>query len=133
MKSIKTKLILYFSVLIIVIASTLGIIVVKTVSNTIVSDAEETLGLLVEEGRKLVESRVENQIRMAELAAAQEGLFEMDWTIQQPILIKEVEKSDFLSMAIVYPDGTTYDYSGIVINLGDREYVQKAFKGEPAI
>jgi methyl-accepting chemotaxis protein len=134
MKSIKTKLILYFSILIIVIASTLGIIIVKTVSNTVVSDAEDTLGLLVEEGRKLVESRVENQIRMAELAAAQEGLFEMDWTIQQPILIKEVEKSDFLSMAIVYPeDGTTYDYSGIVINLGDREYVQKAFKGEPAI
>ena len=92
MKSIKTKLILYFSILIIVIASTLGIIIVKTVSNTVVSDAEDTLGLLVEEGRKLVESRVENQIRMAELAAAQEGLFEMDWTIQHQILINEVEK-----------------------------------------
>ena len=46
MKSIKTKLILYFSILIIVIASTLGIIIVKTVSNTVVSDAEDTLGLL---------------------------------------------------------------------------------------
>ncbi|NLL70919.1 MAG: methyl-accepting chemotaxis protein [Epulopiscium sp.] len=129
MKSIKTKLIIYFSILIIVIAATLGIIVMQTVNKTVVTDAETTLELLAEEGRKLVESRVEIQIRMAEMIASREDIANMDWEIQQPILIREVENSEFLSMAIVYPDGTTYDYSGIVINLGDRDYVKKAFSG----
>jgi len=133
MKSIKTKLIVYFSILILVIAATLGIIVMQTVKRTIVSDAEGTLELLAEEGRKLVESRVEIQVRMAEMVAAREDIANMDWEIQQPILIREVEKSEFLSMAIVYPDGTTYDYSGIIINLGDRDYVKKAFNGEVGI
>lgn len=133
MKSIKTKLIVYFSILILVIAATLGIIVMQTVNRTIVSDAEGTLELLAEEGRKLVESRVEIQVRMAEMVAAREDIANMDWEIQQPILIREVEKSEFLSMAIVYPDGTTYDYSGIIINLGDRDYVKKAFNGEVGI
>jgi methyl-accepting chemotaxis protein len=116
-----------------VIAATLGIIVMQTVKRTIVSDAEGTLELLAEEGRKLVESRVEIQVRMAEMVAAREDIANMDWEIQQPILIREVEKSEFLSMAIVYPDGTTYDYSGIIINLGDRDYVKKAFNGEVGI
>ena len=115
------------------IAATLGIIVMQTVNRTIVSDAEGTLELLAEEGRKLVESRVEIQVRMAEMVAAREDIANMDWEIQQPILIREVEKSEFLSMAIVYPDGTTYDYSGIIINLGDRDYVKKAFNGEVGI
>lgn len=133
MKSIKTKLIISFSILILIVAATLGFIIMKTVSSIIVSEAEETLELLVEEGRKLVESRVETQIELSEMIAAREELHTMDWTIQQPILINEVEKSDFLSMAIVYPDGTTYDHTGIVINLGDRDYVKSAFNGQPDI
>lgn len=133
MNSIKTKLIISFSILILIVAATLGFIIMKTVSSIIVSEAEETLELLVEEGRKLVESRVETQIELSEMIAAREELHTMDWTIQQPILINEVEKSDFLSMAIVYPDGTTYDHTGIVINLGDRDYVKSAFNGQPDI
>ncbi|SET54370.1 methyl-accepting chemotaxis sensory transducer with Cache sensor, partial [Natronincola peptidivorans] len=133
MKSIKTKLIVYFSIVILGISATLGIITLQTVSRTIVSEAEETLELLVEDGRKLVGSRVEIQIRMAEMVAALEDIASMDWEIQQPILTRAIERSDFLSMAIVYPDGTTYDYAGVVINLGDRDYVQKAFSGEVGI
>ena len=41
MKSIKTKLIVYFSILILVIAATLGIIVMQTVNRTIVSDQKD--------------------------------------------------------------------------------------------
>lgn len=54
----------------------------------------------------------------------------MDWQLQQPILKKQLDKTDFLDMAVVDLDGTAYYTDGGTAQLGDREYIQKAFAGE---
>ena len=34
-----------------------------------------------------------------------EGINSMDWAIQQPILQSQVNKTNFLDIAVVFPDG----------------------------
>lgn len=58
----------------------------------------------------------------------------MIWSMQQAVLRPEEERlPDFLALAVVSPDGTARYTDGTEANLGDRDYVIKAFEGEKAI
>ncbi|SMP42963.1 methyl-accepting chemotaxis protein [Anoxynatronum buryatiense] len=133
MKSIKTKLILFFSLIMILISVSFGFIALHTATNTIVGEAERTLESLASEGSRLIESRIGAMLQQAESVAAIPDIASMDFELQQPILEHLVDELDVLSFAVVHPDGTTYTYDGVVINLGDRDYVQRAFNGESAM
>jgi methyl-accepting chemotaxis protein len=64
------------------------------------------------------------------MIAMSEGINSMDWAIQQPILQSQVNKTNFLDIAVVFPDGTARYSGGTTNQLGDRDYVKKALKGE---
>ncbi|MEN1758901.1 methyl-accepting chemotaxis protein [Anoxynatronum sibiricum] len=133
MKSIKTKLIIFFSLIMILISASFGFIALHTATTTIVGEAEKTLEGLAQEGSRLIESRIVAMLQQAESVAAIPDIASMDFELQQPILEQLVQELDVLSYAVVHPDGTTYTYDGLVINLGDRDYVQRAFNGESAM
>ncbi|WIF95205.1 hypothetical protein [Caminicella sporogenes] len=57
----------------------------------------------------------------------------MDWELQRSVLQRQIKKTNFFALGIVYPDGTVYYNDGIISNLGNREYVKKAFNGETNI
>ncbi len=65
--------------------------------------------------------------------ASRDALRSMDWATQKPALEREMarlESAGYLGMGVVYPDGTTLYADGSEANLGDREYVKKAFAGQ---
>lgn len=130
MKSIKTKLIIYFTVLIVLLAEVVGHVSVRIASKALTKNAEEALYSLAVDTAKLAKSRIETQIKTLEMIATIEDISSMNWDVQQPILQKQVPKTNFLDIGIVQPDGTVYYSDGTISQLGDREYVKKALNGE---
>lgn len=130
MKSLKTKLVIYFSILILLSSISLGLISIQRASITITKEAEKALGSQAFEAAKLTQSRIETQKMTLEMIALREDIQSMDWGIQQPILQRQLGKTSFLDLAIVQPDGTAYYSKGTTSQLGDREYIKKAFSGE---
>lgn len=130
MKSIKTKLILYFSILIMLISVSLGILTLQRASASITHEAEEGLKSIVYEGARLTESRIETQEKVLEMIAGIEDIQSMEIGLQISALQRQLPKTNFLALGIVYPDGKTYYNDGTMAQLGDRDYVKKAFNGE---
>lgn len=133
MKSLKTKLVVYFSILILLICTSLGYIALHGIQEAVNEESEKALVSLAQEGSKLVRSRIETQLQKFEVLADREEIKGMNWEEQKPVLEDQLKKLGLLSMAVVHPDGTAYDNTGIVFNLGDRGYVQKALSGRAAI
>lgn len=131
--SIKTKLVLAFSALIIVACTVTALFGVSTGRQLITKQAQETIQLLSEEGAKLTESRVETYKTELVMIAQQDTILSMDLATQLPALKKELGFVDYLALAIVAPDGTATYTDDTTSNLGDRAYIQKALKGEANI
>lgn len=85
---------------------------------------------MARESAKLTKSRIDTQKMIVEMLSLDEDIKSMDWERQQPILQKYANETSVLDLAIVHPDGTAHYPDGSTSQLGDREYVQKAFKGE---
>lgn len=130
MKSIKTKLIVYFSILILISSISVGILSIYRAGESLAHEAEISLQSLSFEAAKLTNSRLQTQKQALEMIADREDIKTMDWEIQQPVLQRQVERTNFLNIAVVQPDGTANYADGSVNQLGDREYVKMAFNGE---
>jgi methyl-accepting chemotaxis protein len=130
MKSIKTKLVVYFSILILVSSITLGAISIQRSGAALTSTAEEALSSIAIDAAKLTKSRVETQKKALEMISLGEGIQSMDLAIQLPILQEQIKSTNFLVIGVVQPDGTTNYSDGTTSQLGDRAYVKKALGGE---
>jgi len=133
MKSIKTKLIISFSILILLSSLILGMIALISSSNSITKEAEKSLSSLAQEDSKLTASRLENAKQTLELLVLNENIQKMDWVSQQPVLQSLVKETEFIDLAIVQMDGTANYSDGTISQLSDRDYIKKALSGESAI
>lgn len=130
MKSIKTKLIMSFSVLILISTTLLGVILLNRASVTLTKEAEKSLVTLATEGAKLTEERIEVQRQGIELIAGMLDIQSMEWEKQKPALERQVERTNFIDIGVVSLDGETRYPNGDTANLGDRSHVIKALNGE---
>lgn len=130
MKSIKLKLVTYFSILILVISIGLSATILFNARASIISEAESGLEALAHEGARLTESRVEARKSVLEVLASIMEIESMDWKVQKSVLQRQYQRTGFLALAVVHPDGTAYYNDGSTAQLGDREYIKKAFAGK---
>lgn len=128
--SIKLKLILFFSILILLSSATIGLISMNQSEQTLKEEAEKSLVLLANDAAKLSKSRVEVDAEVLKIIASTPGIDTMDWEVQKTILEKQLKSSNFLDIAVVTPDGNASYTDGSTSQLGDRAYVKKAFNGE---
>lgn len=133
MKSIKSALIVYFSIIILVSSLALGYISLTNSRKSLTKVSEQSLLSLAEESAKLTASRLETQIRTLQMLAIDEEIQSMNWTIQQDILKERVKETDFMDIAVVDLNGNASYSDGTTSELADREYVQKALAGEANI
>jgi methyl-accepting chemotaxis protein len=130
MKSIKTKLIVHFSILIVFVSLTLGLVSLNMARTAITNEAEKAIVSLVSEGIKLTESRIELQLRTLEMVASRSEIQSMDFEEQMHLLRRYADRTDFLDFAVVEPNGTAHLSAGGTVSFADREYVNRALKGE---
>lgn len=129
-RGLKGKLILSFSMLILLSSIALGYISIQKSSEVVTKQSEEALGLLTIDASKLTESRIETQLKTLEIISKINSIDTMSWEVQQPILQEQLKNTNFNAVAVVLPDGTANYTDGTVSQLGDREYVKKALNGE---
>lgn len=132
-RGIKFKLILYFTILILISSVTLGLLIVQRSSEVVTEEAEKTLTLLAHDAAKLTESRVETQKKTLDMIALRADIQTMDWTIQQPILQRQVKRTNFLDLAVVDLNGIAKYTGGNTADLNNRDYIKKALAGEPNV
>lgn len=130
MKSIKTKLIVFFTALTLLSSITLGAISIQKASTSLTEQAEKALFSMAVDSSELTESRIEVQKKTIEMIAGRTDIQSMDWSIQQPALKMLLGSTGFEDMAVVQPDGSAQYTDGTAAQLGDREYIKKALAGE---
>ena len=130
MKSIKLKLIVYFVLILLITSTILGGISYTSASKAIVNEASHAVIDLATSASAVVKSRIDSQLIELKSIARKSEIEAMQWEIQKETLKHEMEYFDFLALGVVYPDGTTLYSDGSTVQLGDRDYVKKAFQGE---
>jgi methyl-accepting chemotaxis protein len=131
MKSIGSRLMLYFSLTILIIGGGLGLIAYNEASDALQNNSRNSLEELAAKAATIVVHDCESDIIMMEMIANRNVIKSMDWETQLPALQEEAARHGILTMGIVYPDGNArYIDEEEQTFLGDRDYVEKAFNGE---
>ncbi len=131
MKSIGSRLMLYFSVTILIIGVGLGIIAYNEACDALRNNARSSLEELAAKAATIVIRDCDNDIILMDMIANRNEIKSMDWETLLPVLQEETARHGFLTMGIVNPDGNArYIDQEEQTFLGDRDYVVKAFNGE---
>jgi methyl-accepting chemotaxis protein len=133
MKSIKTKLIVSCSLLVLFVAIIIGCVAIGIGYQSIREGSEHSLELLSIESAKLVESRMEAVISTLSMISMKKEIVEMGWEVNIDTLKEELGKTEFLDIGYVLPNGYTYYTDGTVRLMSDRWYVEAALEGNPEI
>lgn len=127
---IKYKLTISFSLLIIITSLIFGYVAITESEKVIREDVEKALLKISNDSAKLTKSRIETQLATLKMLANTENMNSMDWEVQKEIIEPQVDNTEFIAIGVVYPSGEAHYLDGNITLLGDRDYVQKAFKGE---
>lgn len=133
MKSIKTKLILYFSGLILLSSIVLGFISITYSSRALTKEAEETIVELADEAGSAVKEGIGARKGYLEIISAIAEIESMDWELQEPVLKKQLEDSGFLEFCIAQLDGTIVKSDGARVELEDSSFMQRALNSGETI
>ncbi|MCT4563518.1 MAG: hypothetical protein N4A68_04290 [Maledivibacter sp.] len=129
-KSIKFKLVAYFSILIIVISGSLGIMA----STSSIKALQESVDEELIEVSKAYSAYIESELIKAEIIidsiANRNAIKSWDWTQQKETMQYEVERNDiFADMFIVDKNGNAHFTNEKKANVSEREYFKEAMKG----
>ncbi len=128
------KITLYIVILVLVICVGLGLTSVAAAYNAITAMANQSLQIQAQTGTMLVDEIVESQLALLGEIAGKPEVTSLDWETQREALRPDVERLGYIDFGIITPDGTTrYVLGDEVANLGERDYVKKAFQGIPNV
>lgn len=137
MKSIGSKLIIYFSILILLIYTGVGVFSYKTTSDAVISEAEKVLIQKAEDVGEIIEERVASRFIFLEGIASRDRITNQENSIEDKLsLLKEEAKEEgYLRMGIADLDGTVYfteetKEMGLVSNISQRDYFKEALQGK---
>ena len=130
MKSIKTQLIIYFSVLILLSSLVIGFISINNASKAVIEEVEHGLVAISGESARVTKTRIDQQMRTLEIIAEMKDIKSMKWEDQKDALQRQVRHTGYLDMGIVQLNGSVNYSDGTTAELGEREYVKKALSGE---
>ncbi|NLL77316.1 MAG: methyl-accepting chemotaxis protein [Clostridiales bacterium] len=131
--SIKIKLILYFTLIVLFASTVLGIISTQIASNIISKEAESTMIALVKEATKLEKNRLDTQNKALETIASLEDIQNMSWNKQKPILTEVMEQSEFMELGIIQPDGLVKYSNGDTLQLTESDNVIDVLNGTESV
>ncbi len=134
MRSIKLRMILIFTSVILAIAGIMGIINIAIVSNQLIGDTNENLVMMAEEEAKYYEMILDKYSTYIETLAQDEvyGDPSVSMDTKMDLLAAEAARSGFIGYAIVGLDGkgTSLDKAGTAdVDVSSRAYFKKAMEG----
>ncbi|SHO53795.1 methyl-accepting chemotaxis protein [Anaerocolumna xylanovorans] len=133
MKSIKTKLLVSYLAILILMAGSLTLTSILTARTNLKDQADQEIKALVTDDAKLIESRVENEKLIVQAIAEQPDIQSMSFELQKPVLQKYLKKTGLLGLGIVDKDGKTQYTDDSQADLADRDYIKAALTGKTVI
>ena len=135
MKSIRIKIVLAISILLLVVCIGFGISSYFIASNILISNVNIELPQLAKQGTYAVEKSLAEQWTSLEVLASNDKIrdpsIQMDDKIK--IMQEEAKRTGDINIAYADIDGNTISPSGKSVSIKDREYFQKAIKGEKSV
>lgn len=132
-KSIGTKLVVYFSILILLSSIVLGLISLQRSSSFLIDEAERSLQTISYEASKTTSARLEMQATALEMIANRSEIQGMDWTEQQPLLRSQFTQTGFQDIGVIHPDGNITYASGINAQLDNDDPALEVLEGKSNI
>lgn len=135
MKSIKTKLSVYFGVLIICVCLSLGSIAYYSANHALTNNAKDALVTISAESARIVESRINSDYNILETISQRNEIIDPNVPLEQKadILKAEAKRAGFTSLAFGDVNGDVYTKDLVHIVLKDRPYYQEALKGKRVV
>ncbi len=141
MRSIKTRLIMYFAILILLISAVFGYSSISTTSNAVKNEVEKAVELLASEGGRLINARIDSQYIYLE------GLTNMDIFNNTEVAIEEKMKilkaissnsKDYIRMGIVNKEGRlfftdSFENDSAGTDVTGRDYFNASIVGKRGI
>lgn len=129
MKSIRMRLITYFSILIAVALVGMSGVALFQASEAIENEAVSGMDRLAAESALTTTTRIEKQMVALEMIARRADMESMDWDTQRTILNNQMKRTEFLSFAVVDLKGNATFNDGAEANIVDRAYFKTALEG----
>ena len=129
-KSIKIKLVILISILLLIISSGLGIISYINSSNALVANIGKTLPQIATQAANTVQSNLDNQLNSMEVTAKVISLNNDSPDKIMSILTAEVERNKSLKMGYTDVNGNITYTDGEQNNIKDSSYFKKSISGE---
>ncbi|MBF7096366.1 methyl-accepting chemotaxis protein [Alkalibacter mobilis] len=126
---IRTKMILSFTALIVVLSLAIGIVSILTAGSIVQDEAETNMRSMAHEGASLVASEIETQRQALKVLALLDKMQSMDLEEQMPIITKQMTSLSFAEIGIIQLDGALHYASGKVVNLPPGDPALDALKG----
>lgn len=133
MKSIKTKLILSISLLLILALGTLGGLSLYRSVMAIEQEAIIGLQRLTEEATHSTASEIEKQKIVLKMIASNDEIQSMEWNTQKRLLSGYIKETGYLSIGVVDKTGDVIFEDGTKTNVQDRNYFSRALNGETVV
>ena len=133
MKSIKTRLVVYFSILILLSSAGIGFASIRRASSALTQQAEESLVLAADEGVRFINASLEGQTNVLEVLANGADITGMEWERQQPFLTRLLDETNFLELGVSDLNGNLIFNNGDTLNISDRQYFKNALSGSAGI
>ncbi|WP_283408015.1 methyl-accepting chemotaxis protein [Anoxynatronum buryatiense] len=130
MKSIRTKMVLIFALLVILASVSTGMIATMRAGDALVNEVEASLLEVAHQAADLIDARMEVQAQLIQLIAAMPEVTGMDWDEQYLALNEFRNILNFRTIAVVQPGGAARYLDGSTAQLGDRSYIRSAFNGQ---
>ncbi|SDB25429.1 methyl-accepting chemotaxis sensory transducer with Cache sensor [Desulfonatronum thiosulfatophilum] len=124
------KLIGGFLTLLALVCAGLGFIAYDRASKAALSQVQENIPLMAEDGARLVRSRLDSYLQAMEGIANREVIRSMVWAEQRQALERETARLGYLGMGIIGSDGQVRYPDGTTASLADRDYFKQAMAGK---
>lgn len=129
-RSIKTKIILYFTSVLLLVCAVLGIFSYTTASRSLIDGVDQSLVMIAESSAREVRLEIDNMLTALSELARKESVMSMDWETQKAALTPEIERLGFLNMGVASKDGILRNVDETTTEVGDRDYMKRALSGE---
>jgi methyl-accepting chemotaxis protein len=126
---LKQKLIITLCSLLFVVSAGMATFAYRSAAGSMQKSIERSLPELAQINANIIRLTLDQYIANLQGIANRHVIQSMDWSVQQPALQNEVNRTGFLGMAIVSPDGNAQYADGSTASLGDRDYIQQALQG----
>lgn len=130
---IRTKLLVAQIALIVIIGVVLGFIATTNSSKALTEQLEQQITEKTNDNLRYLEERFNRSFAELEGIAANDTIKSMDLDKQKEYLADQIDNLDYLTLAIVTPDGTAHYIDDTTADLGDRDYIINAFEGKSSM